>query len=134
MVSVSSVRSSSIDVSWGKVPCPHRNGKITGYVIMYWKKRVGGGESSQTQEKKIMVDGHAVTISDLDPLIEYSVMVAGLNSAGTGQFSEPVTVVTENADHLTTERTQGLVKSYKYTECMDLFILYLQKALVNHCH
>ena len=102
---------------------------------MYWKKRVGGGESSQTQEKKIMVDGHAVTISDLDPLIEYSLMVAGLNSAGTGQFSEPVTVpVTENADHLTTERTQGLVKSCKYTECMDLFILYIQKALVNHCH
>ena len=79
-----------------------------------------------------MVDGHAVTIDDLDALTDYSVMVAGVNSAGTGQFSDPVTVVTENADHLTTEHTQGLVKSCKYIECF--LILYIQKALVNHCH
>ena len=106
MVNVSSVQSSSIDVSWGEVLCPHRNGEITGYVIMYWKTRGeeeegggGGGEqmSRQTQEEMIMMDGHTctVTIDDLDPLTEYSVMVAGVNSAGTGQFSEPVTVITE---------------------------------------
>ena len=101
MVNVSSVQSSSIDVSWGEVLCPHRNGEITGYVIMYWKTRGeeggGGGEqmSRQTQEEMIRVDGHTVTIDDLDPLTEYSVMVAGVNSAGTGQFSEPVTVITE---------------------------------------
>ena len=51
--------------------------------------------SRQTQEERIMVDGHTATIDDLDPLTEYSVMVAGVNSAGTGQFSKPVTVVTE---------------------------------------
>ena len=41
------------------------------------------------------MDGHIATIDDLDPLTEYSVMVAGVNSAGTGQFSDPVTVATE---------------------------------------
>ena len=68
---------------------------------MYWKTRVGRGgggggqESRQTHNERIMVDGHTVTIDDLDPLTEYSVMVVGVNSAGTGQFSKPVTVVTE---------------------------------------
>ena len=71
---------------------------------MYWKtreRRGGGGgggrqgiRSRETHNKMIMVDGHTATIDDLDPLTEYSVMVAGVNSAGTGQFSEPVTVAT----------------------------------------
>ena len=110
MINISSVRSSSIDISWGEVPCLHRNGEITGYVIMYKKKGVNGGGrqmSRQTQEVRIMVDGHTATIDDLDPLTEYSVMVAGVNSAGTGQFSEPVTVVTESEP--ATELTQGLL-------------------------
>ena len=66
---------------------------------MYWKTR-GGGEgggqgSRQTQEDMIMVDSQTVTIADLDSLTEYIVIVAGMNTAGTGQFSDPVTVVTE---------------------------------------
>ena len=107
-VNVSSIWSSTIDsssiidVSWGKVPCPHRNGEITGYVIIYWKTRETRGgrggrqgiRSRQIHNEMIMMDGHAVTIDGLDPLTEYSVVVAGVNSAGTGQFSEPVTVST----------------------------------------
>ena len=58
--------------------------------------------SRQSQVERIMVDGHTVTIDDLDPLTEYSVMVAGVNSAGTGQFSDPVTVVTEGISELKT--------------------------------
>ena len=98
IVNISS-QSSTIVVSWRDLSCPHRNGEITGYVIMYWKTREGRGggggqESRQTHNERIMVDGHTVTIDDLDPLTEYSVMVAGVNSAGTGHFSDPVTVVT----------------------------------------
>ena len=48
----------------------------------------------QTQEVLVM-DGRATTIDDLDPLTaEYSIMVAAVNSNGTGQFSEPVTIGT----------------------------------------
>ena len=69
---------------------------------MYWKTRETRGgrggrqgiRSRQTHNEMIMMDGHAVTIDGLDPLTEYSVVVAGVNSAGTGQFSEPVTVAT----------------------------------------
>ena len=100
MVNVSLIHFSLINVSWGAVPCQHRNGEITGYIVMYRKYRSregegGGGQGNrQTQEERIMVDGHTATIDDLDPLTEYSVMVAGVNSAGTGHFSDPVTVVT----------------------------------------
>ena len=103
MINVSSIQSSSIDVKWGEVPCPHRNGEITGYVIIYKQKGVkrGGRQMSrQTQEEMIMVDGHTATIDDLDPLTEYTIMVAGVNSVGAGQFSEPVTVVTEGTSVL----------------------------------
>ena len=77
--------------------------------------------SRQTQEERIMVDGHTATIDDLDPLTEYSVMVAGVNSAGTGQFSEPVTVVTE-----------GMTFSTVITQCMCQCKHIIIHLLVNY--
>ena len=95
IVSVSSVDSSSIDINWGEVPCQHRNGEITRYVVVYRKVLGSGrGERRQAQEEMIMVNGQTATIDNLDPLTEYSVMVAAVNSAGTGVFSEPVTAAT----------------------------------------
>ena len=92
MLSVSSVDSSSIDINWGEVPCQHRNGEITGYVVVYRKVLSRGrGERRQAQEEMVMVNGQTATIDNLDPLTEYSVMVAAVNSAGTGVFTEPVT-------------------------------------------
>ena len=96
MVNVSSVNSSSINTSWGEVPCQHRNGEITGYVVVYRKVLGrGNGERRQTQEGMVMVNVQTATIGNLDPLTEYSVMVAAVNSAGTGMFSEPVIAVTQ---------------------------------------
>ena len=94
MVNASLLHFSSIDVRWGEVPCIYRNGEITGYVVMYNKISLQRS-SRQIQKQMVVMDGHAVTINNLTPLTEYSVMVAGVNSAGTGQFSKPVTVVTE---------------------------------------
>ena len=95
MVNVSSVDSSSININWGEVPCQHRNGEITGYVVVYRKVSARGRrERRQTQEGMVMVNGQTATIDNLDPLTEYSVMVAAVSSAGTGVFSEPVTAVT----------------------------------------
>ena len=95
MVNASSANLSSIDITWGEVPCQHRNGEITGYVVVYRKVfGRGRGERRQTQEGMVMVNGQTATIDNLDPLTEYSVMVAAVNSAGTGVFSEPVTAVT----------------------------------------
>ena len=100
MVNFSSVDSSSIDVNWGKVSCQHRNGEITGYVVVYMKiLSRERGERRQTQEGMVMVNGQTATIDNLDPLTEYSVMVAAVNSAGTGVFSEPVTAITKGMQH-----------------------------------
>ena len=90
MVNVSSVHgSSSITiVRWGEVPCQHRNGEIIRYAVKYIRGQ------NQTQGVTVMVDGHATTLY-LEPLTEYSIMVAAVNSKGTGQFSEPVAIVTE---------------------------------------
>ena len=89
MVNASSVQgSSSIIVSWGEVPCQQRNGEIIGYAVKYSRWR-------QTQEMIVMVAGQATTIHYLESLTEYSIMVAAVNSNGTGQFSEPVTIVTQ---------------------------------------
>ena len=100
MVNGSSVQgsSSSIIVSWEDVPCQHRNGDIVGYVVEYRKN--GAIQEGQTQEMIVMVDGQAITLDDLEPLAEYSIMVAAVNSNGTGQFSEPVTIVTHQGKPL----------------------------------
>ena len=99
MVNVSSVQgSSSIIVSWREVSCQHRNGEITGYVVEY--KTSATRQRRQTQEMIVMVDGQATIINDLKPLTEYSIMVAAVNSNGTGQFSEPVTIVTHQGKPL----------------------------------
>ena len=92
MVNVSSVDSSSVNINWGEVPCQHRNGEITGYVVVY--RKVLGGERRQTQEGMVMENGQTATIDNLDPLTEYNIMVAAVNSVGTGVFSEPVTAIT----------------------------------------
>ena len=87
MVNASSVQgSSSIIVSWGEVSCQHHNGEIVGYAVKY---------SSGQRQTEAVVDGQAITLDDLEPLTEYSIMVAALNRNGTGQFSEPVTIVTQ---------------------------------------
>ena len=43
----------------------------------------------------VIVNGQTATLNNLDPLTEYSVIVAAVNSAGTGVFSEPVIAVTQ---------------------------------------
>ena len=83
-VSVSEVTSSSITVQWGAVPCIHRNGDITGYIVRY---------GSQTQS----VSGGSVTeatISNLTPSTTYNIRVAAVNDADTGDDSNIISIMT----------------------------------------
>ena len=77
--------SSSITVQWGAVDCIHRNGDITGYSVRYGVQPeiVSGGGASQT------------TISGLTPSTEYSIDVAAVNSAGTGDYSNVIMQLTQ---------------------------------------
>ena len=90
-VSTSDVTSSSITVQWGAVDCIHRNGDITGYSVQYG---VQGSGSTQTDS----VSGGATTeatISGLTPSTSYSIEVAAVSSAGTGEYSSSITAETD---------------------------------------
>ena len=80
-VTLTGVTSSSITVQWGEVNCIHRNGEITGYSVRY-----SGGGSTQTMTVS-GADVTETTISGLTPSTDYSVQVAVVNGAGTGEFS-----------------------------------------------
>ena len=89
-VNTSAVTSSSITVQWGPVDCIHRNGDITGYLVRYG---VQGSGSTQTMN----VSGGAATeamTSGLNSATNYSIEVAAVNSAGTGDYSNSISVTT----------------------------------------
>ena len=80
-VTMTGVTSSSITVQWGEVECIHRNGEIVGYSVRY-----SGGGSTQTMAVS-EADATMTTISGLTPSTQYSVQVAAVNGAGTGEYS-----------------------------------------------
>ena len=92
-VSTSDVTSSSITVQWGAVDCIHHNGDITDYSVRYGVQ--GSAEGDRTV---VMVSGDSsggmYEISGLNPSTNYTIGVGAVNSAGTGVYSSPVTVMT----------------------------------------
>ena len=88
-VSVFEVTFSSITVQWGAVDCIHRNGDITGYSVRY-----GVQENGSTQIESVSGGGATQTIiSGLPHSTTYTIEVAAVNSAGTGVYSTPITVL-----------------------------------------
>ena len=85
-VSVSKVTSSSITLQWGAVDCIYRNGDITGYSVRYGVQ--GSVEGDRTVE---MASGDSsggmYQISGLSAATVYSIEVAAVNNAGTGDYS-----------------------------------------------
>ena len=79
-VSVSEVTSSSITVQWETVPCIHHDG----YIVRYGSQTqsVSGGSVTET------------TISNLTPSTTYNIQVAAVNNAGTGPFSNSISIMT----------------------------------------
>ena len=64
------------------MPCLHRNGEITGYIV----DATLSGMIAATEN----VDGGSAreaTVSGLTPSTEYTVTVAAVNSVGSGPFS-----------------------------------------------
>ena len=91
-VSTSDV-TSSITVQWGAVDCIHRNGDITGYSVRYGVQ--GSAEGDRTV---VMASGDSsggmYEISGLTPSTTYTIEVAAVNSAGTGEYSDPQSAMT----------------------------------------
>ena len=78
-VAAGTVTTNSITVQWEEVPCLHCNGEITGYTVV--------ARTSGEDERVVNVnDGNArsATVSGLTPITQYTVLMAAVNSAGTG--------------------------------------------------
>ena len=92
-VSVSEVTSSTITLQWGAVDCIHRNGDITGYLVRYGIQ--GSVEGGRTVE---MASGDSSggmhRISGLSAGIVYTIEVAAVNNAGTGDYNVAVSYQT----------------------------------------
>jgi hypothetical protein len=82
------VTASSITVHWGEVPCLDRNGEITGYRAHAVRSGMVEGTAS------VGGDVRQATISGLSPSTVYTVQVAAVNGAGTGQYSSGISVRT----------------------------------------
>ena len=59
-----------------------------------------GSESTQNMAVSGNSSGVVATISGLSSATMYTVVVAAENSAGTGDYSDPVTVGTPNSEHV----------------------------------
>ena len=88
--------------------------------------------SSGQRQTEAVVDGQAITLDDLEPLTEYSIMVAALNSNGTGQFSEPVTIVTQGTQVYACMLSSLL--NLLYQQQLLLVLLLLCHQVYHHNH
>ena len=83
----------SITLQWETVPCEHRNGDITGYLVKYWERGIVNNKS----ETVMNITGASVTEATISNLIistNYSIQVAAVNNAGTGVFSNATIIKT----------------------------------------
>jgi chitodextrinase len=81
--------STSITVQWGAVECRHQNGEITSYWVRY-------GEEGSSEVEMVSGDssGGMTRVSGLTKETVYTVQVAAVTSAGTGIYSDPLTIQT----------------------------------------
>ncbi|CAI8056555.1 Receptor-type tyrosine-protein phosphatase delta, partial [Geodia barretti] len=91
-LSVGKTSFSTITFQWGEVPCADQNGDITGYSVRY---EVVRGPNTGTVVKITGGSISKTTISNLDPSTNYSIQVAAVNSAGTGEYSDSITAMTD---------------------------------------
>ena len=77
---------------WGPVDCKHRNGDITNYSVQY--EALGSGET-----QTISAFGELSSLTNLMSSTTYSIKVAAVNSAGTGEFSPAIMTVTQPSEY-----------------------------------
>ena len=79
----------SISVSWDEIDCIERNGMITGYLVRFQQ----ADAATVTNETRVIL-GTTFSTSELHFLTNYIFQVAGMTSVGTGPFTNPITIHT----------------------------------------
>ena len=77
-------------MSWDAIECLERNGEVTHYAVVFQQQ--GGAEVPG----EVNATGKSFTAIGLTPNTNYIFRVAGVNSNGTGPFSDNITIFTEN--------------------------------------
>ena len=84
-------------VTWDTIECIERNGIITGYTVVF-QEQGGANVPGNTV-------GRTFSAGELTPGTNYTFQVAGVNDAGTGPFTDLVTIIIAE-DGLLTYLTQ----------------------------
>ena len=91
MLTVTSLTSTNISLTWTPITCIEQNGIITSYDIQY-------GQRSTRDMMITTSSATSHTISDLLPFTYYTFRVAGVNSEGMGPFSSETELIRTNED------------------------------------
>ena len=84
-----STTSRSVSVSWSTIECIERNGEITNYTVVFQEQ--GGA----VIPGEVNVMDKTFTASGLTPHRNYTFKVAGVNSNGTGPYTNISTILTD---------------------------------------
>ena len=102
-----SVTSTTVNLNWRQIDCIERNGVITNYTVVFQDK---GGVVIPGE---VNVIGQTFTASGLTPHTNYSFRVAGVNSNGTGPYSNDITVLTDE---------DGILYNTNYKACHKFYV------------
>ena len=83
------VTSTTVNINWVQIECIERNGEITSYTVIFQEQ--GGA----VIPGEVNVMDRTFTTSGLTPHTNYIFRVAGVNSNGTGPYTNDTMVVTE---------------------------------------
>ena len=86
------IRETSAELSWETIRCHHQNGKLLRYLVRHDYELPNG--TFAVQQSKTFRDELYIILTNLRPNRMYAVRVAGVNDAGVGAFSSPVTLIT----------------------------------------
>ncbi|XP_015730887.1 contactin-3 isoform X1 [Coturnix japonica] len=91
-VSVTSLSSSVIEVSWKAIPWKMSSGRLLGYEVRYWNN---GGKEESSNRVKAAGNETSIRITGLKSNLAYYTAVRAYNSAGAGPFSATVNATTK---------------------------------------
>ena len=83
------VTSTSANINWLEIDCIERNGVITNYTVVFQE------QDGAVIPGEVNVMDRTFTTSGLTPHTNYIFRVAGVNSNGTGIYSNGITVLTD---------------------------------------
>lgn len=92
-ITIFTLSSTQIIVSWDNVPDINQNGPIVLYEVLYIPFDTFGGKLT-TETLAVMVENVSVVLENLEEFLEYNVSVRAYTEAGPGPYSEPISNVT----------------------------------------